>query len=55
MTNLQKLEKINQQQKRARELYEKKFTRNDWDAKKPEAIKYFEKCSSIVGREVWGI
>jgi len=54
LTNMQKVAKIRQQTKRIRELYEQKFTRADWDAKKPEALKHFQKCKEQAVREIWG-
>lgn len=54
LTNLQKIQKLNQQTERTRELFEQKFTRSDWDAKKPEAIKFFNKCQQVAAKEILG-
>jgi hypothetical protein len=50
MNNLIKIQK---HQNRTRELYEQKFTRSDWDLKKPEAIKWFKKCQEIAAKEIF--
>ena len=38
------MEKIRKHTELVTKLYEQKFNRADWDAKKPEAIKWFNKC-----------
>lgn len=47
------IEKINKFQNRAKELYELKFNKADWDAKKPEAIKYYNKCKKQAMSEIF--
>lgn len=54
MTNAEKIAKVSQQHARAKELYEMKYNKADWDAKKPEAIKYYKKCIEIAAKEIWG-
>jgi len=49
MTTFQKVAKF---QDRTRELYEAKFNKTDWEAKKPEAIKWFNKCKKQAMSEI---
>lgn len=50
MTTFEKIAKF---QDRSKELYEQKFTKADWDAKKPEAIKWYNKCKKQAMSEIF--
>lgn len=50
MTTFQKVAKF---QDRTRELYEQKFNKADWEAKKPEAIKWYKKCKEVAASEIF--
>ena len=53
MTTFEKIQKVNRQARRMTELYEQRFTRADWEAKKPEAMNWFNKCREISYKEIW--
>lgn len=55
MTNTEKMQKLNQQIVLTQRLYEEQFTKADWEAKKPEAIKWFNKCQKVAVAEIWGL
>lgn len=54
MTNLEKIAKVREQQTRAKELYELKYNKSDWDSKNPNALKYWKKCLNVAAKEIWG-
>ena len=54
MNNLEKIKKINAHQKRVRELFEMKYTREDWDNKTRSVKAYFEKCKEQAATEIFG-
>jgi hypothetical protein len=50
MTSFEKLLKFNE---RTKELYEQKFNKADWDAKKPEAKRWYNKCKKQAMSEIF--
>jgi len=49
-TQLQKLIAFNE---RVLALYEEKFNREDWNAKRPEAVRWYNKCKVTAASEIF--
>lgn len=53
MNNLETIQKVQKYEKRITELFEQKFSKADWEAKKPDALKWAKKCRAIAYKEMF--